>query len=96
MDVETFFVYPKPNPFSSGFNIIILTTSASSITVNIHDVLGRIVETYNDVTENTLMGVNLNKGIYFAEVIQNLPATTGAKAGQAGNSHRMIQLVKSE
>jgi hypothetical protein len=83
VDVETFFAYPKPNPFSSGFTIHILTASTNSVTVNIHDMLGRIIETYHDVTETTLMGTHLNKGIYFAEVIQD-------------NTHKMIQVVKSE
>jgi hypothetical protein len=83
IDVENFFVYPKPNPFTSGFTLHILTASPNPITVNIHDVLGRIVETYRDVTEATQIGIDLNKGVYFAEVIQD-------------DVRKMIQVAKSE
>jgi len=37
----------------------------------IHDMLGRIVEKYSDVTEQALPCVNLKTGIYFDGVIQN-------------------------
>ena len=83
VDVENFFVSPHPNPFSNGFNLTILSASSNSVTVNIHNMLGQVVETYSDVTEETLIGTKLNAGIYFAEVIQD------------GNC-QMIQIVKSE
>jgi hypothetical protein len=81
--VENFYAYPYPNPFSSGFNLHILTAETSPIHVNVHDMLGRIVEVYTDVNEQTLIGNKLNIGIYFAEVIQ-------------GENRQMIQIVKSE
>ena len=80
---NNFYVYSYPNPFNSGFNLTILSASENSVTVNIHDMLGRIAETYNDVTEQTVIGTNLNAGIYFAEVIQD-------------NNRMMIQIIKSE
>ena len=83
IEVENFYVLPHPNPFNNGFNLTILTASENSVTVNIHDMLGRIVETYAEVTEQTLIGTKLNAGIYFAEVIQD------------GN-RQMIQVIKSE
>jgi hypothetical protein len=83
IEAENFLVLPHPNPFSSGFNLTILTASYNSVTVNIHDMLGRIVETYSDVTEQTLIGTKLNAGIYFAEVIQD-------------ENRQMIQIIKSE
>jgi len=83
IEAENFYVLPRPNPFNSGFNLTILTASSNSVTVNIHDMLGRIVESYSDVTEQTFIGINLNAGIYFAEVIQD-------------DNRQMIQIVKSE
>jgi hypothetical protein len=83
IDVDNFFVYSHPNPFNNGFHLSILTASSSSVTVNVHDMLGRIVETYNDVTEQTLIGTELTNGIYFAEVIQD-------------DNRQMIQIIKSE
>lgn len=83
IEAENFYVLPHPNPFNNGFNLTILTASSNSVTVNIHDMLGRIVETYSDVTEQTLIGTKLNAGIYFAEVLQD------------GN-RQMIQIVKGE
>ncbi|MBK5285100.1 MAG: T9SS type A sorting domain-containing protein, partial [Bacteroidia bacterium] len=80
---ESFYVFPHPNPFSNGFNLSILTAETSPVMVNIHDVLGRVVETYMDVTEQTVIGSNLTIGIYFAEVIQ-------------GDNRQMIQILKSE
>jgi PKD repeat protein len=83
VEVNNFYVYPHPNPFSNGFNLTILSGETSAIRVNVHDMLGRIVESYNDVTEQTIIGMELNAGIYFAEVIQ-------------GSNRQMIQIVKSE
>ena len=45
--------------------------------------LGRIVETYTDVNEQTLIGTKRTAGIYFAEVLQD------------GN-RQMLQIVKGE
>jgi hypothetical protein len=83
IEENNFYVLPHPNPFSSGFSMTILSASTASVTVNIHDMLGRIVETHNEVTEHTLIGTVLNAGIYFAEVVQ-------------GDHRQMIQIVKQE
>ncbi|HLG34894.1 MAG TPA: PKD domain-containing protein [Bacteroidia bacterium] len=83
IEAENFYVMPHPNPFNNGFNLTILSASSNSVTVNIHDMLGRIVEIYNDVTEQTLIGTKLNAGIYFAEVIQD-------------DNRQMVQIIKSE
>jgi hypothetical protein len=80
---ENSIVYAYPNPFNHGFNLTIITASSNAVTVNIHDMLGQVVETYSNVTEETLMGTKLTAGIYFAEVVQD------------GNK-QMIQIVKSE
>jgi hypothetical protein len=80
---ENSIVYVYPNPFSNGFNLTILTVSSNTVTVNIHDMLGQVVETYSNVTEETLMGTKLTAGIYFAEIVQD------------GNRQK-IQIVKSE
>ena len=83
IEVENFYAYPYPNPFSNGFNLHIMTASSGSVTVNIHNMLGQVVETYSDVTEETLFGTKLHAGIYFAEVIQD-------------DFRQMIQVVKPE
>jgi hypothetical protein len=83
IEAENFYVLPHPNPFNNGFNLSVLTSSLNSVTVNIHDMLGQIVETYLNVTEQTLIGTKLNAGIYFAEVVQD-------------DNRQMIQIVKSE
>ncbi|HLG34982.1 MAG TPA: PKD domain-containing protein [Bacteroidia bacterium] len=83
IEVDNFYVLPHPNPFSTGFSISILSSENSPVRVNVLDVLGQIVETHNNVTEQTIMGAALSRGIYFAEVIQ-------------GNNRQMIQVVKSE
>ena len=83
VEAENFFVFTRPNPFNNRFTLEILSVDNSSVLVNIYDVLGRNVESYNDVTEQTMLGVNLKTGVYFAEVIQ-------------GNNRQMIQIIKSE
>jgi PKD repeat protein len=83
IEENDFFVYPYPNPFSNGFNLLILSTSENSVTVNIHDMLGRIVEKYTDVTENTVLGETLNRGIYFTEIMQ-------------GENRQIIPIIKQE
>ncbi|MBK5285980.1 MAG: T9SS type A sorting domain-containing protein, partial [Bacteroidia bacterium] len=83
IEVDNFYVFPHPNPYSNGFNLQILTSEIAFVFVNIHDMLGRIVETYSDVSEQSVLGVNLKAGIYFVEVIQ-------------GDNFKMIQIVKSE
>jgi hypothetical protein len=81
-DVD-FFVMSYPNPFNSGFNLYILTASTDEIKVNVYDVLGRVAESYNNVTEQTLIGTTLAEGMYTAEVIQ-------------GQNRKMLTIIKSK
>jgi PKD repeat protein len=83
IEVDNFYVMPHPNPFNNGFSVSILTSESSPVRVNVLDMLGQVVEVYNNVTEETVMGSALSRGIYFAEVIQ-------------GENRQMIQVVKSE
>ena len=71
-DIEYhFYVDAYPNPFSGTFSLVIHSSMDSPISISIHDMLGRVVETYNDVTEKTVVGSNLKEGIYFVEAIQD-------------------------
>jgi hypothetical protein len=53
------------------------------VTVYIHDVTGRTVETYKDVNDHSQIGANLAPGMYAAEVIQ-------------GENHQMINILKAD
>jgi PKD repeat protein len=79
---EDFFVLTYPNPFNNGFNLYILTASNDEVKVNIYDVLGRITETYRNVTEETLIGATLSDGMYTAEIVQ-------------GDNRKMLSIIKS-
>jgi uncharacterized protein YodC (DUF2158 family) len=83
VEVDNFFVMAHPNPFNAGFSLSILTSEESPVRVNVLDLLGQVVESHDNVTEQTIMGTELSRGIYFAEVIQ-------------GENRQMIQVVKSE
>jgi len=78
-----FFAYAYPNPFSSGFNLAIISPSDEAIHLNIYDLAGRIVETYANVTEQKVFGEKLGFGIYFAEITQ-------------GEQRQMLRIVKTE
>ena len=79
---EDFFVMTYPNPFNNGFNLYILSASNDEIKVNIYDMLGRVAETYRNVTEETQIGITLADGMYTAEVVQ-------------GDNRRMLSIIKS-
>jgi hypothetical protein len=59
-----------PNPSSSEFTLII-KSDLNSFFINIFDVAGRIVASYENVAANKEFrcGGNLANGIYFAEII---------------------------
>ena len=79
---DDFFVLTYPNPFNTGFNLYILSAYNDEVRVNIYDVVGRIVETYRNVTEETLIGTTLTEGVYNAEIVQ-------------GENRKMISIIKS-
>jgi len=81
IDQIGFFAEAYPNPSTSGFALHLVVAPDEAVTVNIHDVTGRIVETYNNVTEQTIIGSNLAAGTYTANVIQ-------------GENHQMLRVVK--
>ncbi len=65
-----FYLAAYPNPFNSGFSFHIFNSSHEAINLVMYDVIGRKVETYNDVNESTVVGNDLRKGIYFVEARQ--------------------------
>ncbi len=80
---DNFMVLSYPNPFNTGFNLYILSASSDEVKVNIYDMLGRVVETYRNVTEQTLIGASLIEGIYTAEILQ-------------GDNRKMLSVMKSK
>ena len=84
IDVGDFYVIPSPNPFDNALTLHILTTEYDNpVKVKVMDVTGRLVETYNDVTEQTEIGLNLKAGVYIAVVTQ-------------GDNKQVIQIVKTK
>jgi hypothetical protein len=77
-----FFAEAYPNPSSHGFALHLIVAPDESVMVNIHDVTGRIVETYTNVTEQTQIGTKLAAGTYNAEVVQ-------------GENRQILHLVKT-
>lgn len=81
-DDGDFFVLTHPNPFNNGFNLYVLSGSNDEVIVNIYDMLGRVAETYRNVTDNTMIGTSLSDGMYTAEV-------------QQGQNRKMLSIIKS-
>jgi hypothetical protein len=70
-DIEhAFYIDAYPNPFSGTFSLQIHSSMNSEINVKIYDMVGRIVEAYQDINEKTLIGSELKDGIYFIEAVQ--------------------------
>jgi hypothetical protein len=82
IDERGFFAEAYPNPSSKGFQLHMIIAPDVAVLVHIYDVTGRIVETYNNVTEQTILGSKLAEGMYSADVIQ-------------GDNHQMLNLVKT-
>lgn len=63
----------SPNPFVHGFAIQLTNPSQEPVTIEIYDMLGKLVEkaicSHNEI-ESTLFGINLASGIYQAVVTQ--------------------------
>jgi hypothetical protein len=82
IDEKGFFAEAYPNPFTNSFQLHMIIAPDVPVTVNVHDVTGRLIENYTDVTEQTQIGSKLAKGVYTIDVIQ-------------GADHQMLHLVKS-
>jgi hypothetical protein len=83
LEILEFLAEAYPNPFSNGFTIHVISSEESAVLVNIHDVTGRIVETYKNVDEHMVLGSNLAPGLYSAEVIQ-------------GENRQMVNILKAD
>jgi N-acetylneuraminic acid mutarotase len=61
-----------PNPSSSTFNFRLTTMNTESVTIQIFDMVGRLVEEYKSLSPEDILtiGENLNTGIYIAVVTQ--------------------------
>jgi hypothetical protein len=83
IEVLDFLAEANPNPFNSNFTVHVISSEESPVTVIIHDISGRVVETYKNVMEQTQLGRDLSIGIYFAEVSQ-------------GDNRQMVRIVKEK
>jgi hypothetical protein len=70
LNSNNFYITLFPNPFNDGFSFHIYNSSYEAIQLFVYDVIGREVENYKDVNENTVVGNNLRKGIYIVEARQ--------------------------
>ena len=71
--VVPFDVMAYPNPFSTNFNLEVITTSSENVAVNVYDALGKLVETRNvPVSEvgSQEVGTNYPTGTYTIMVVQ--------------------------
>jgi N-acetylneuraminic acid mutarotase len=70
-DIEhAFYVNAYPNPFSGTFSLMIHSSMDSPINIKVYDMVGRIVEIYNEVNETTAIGSHLRGGMYMIEAEQ--------------------------
>jgi hypothetical protein len=70
-DIEhAFYIDAYPNPFSGTFSFLIHSSMDSPINIKVYDMVGRMVDEYNEINESTLIGRNLNSGVYFVEAVQ--------------------------
>jgi len=74
-----------PNPFNDDVNLELRSTSDSPASLRMVDLAGRIMMENKKVKPNELftIGRELNKGVYFVEVIQ-------------GDSRKSVRLIKME
>lgn len=61
----SFYIDAYPNPFQGTFSLEIINSSSEPVNIIIYDMIGRVVERYNDVNEKTLIGSHLKAGVYF-------------------------------
>jgi hypothetical protein len=78
-----FYVEAYPNPSSDGFALHLIAEPDVTVSVNIYDITGRLVEQYGTVNEKTIIGRELPEGFYHAVVLQ-------------GNDTQVIELVKTK
>ena len=83
VEILDFLAEAYPNPFNNGFTVHVISSEETPVSVIIHDVTGRVVETYNNVNEHSLIGSSLAPGMYSAEVTQ-------------GENRQMINILKAD
>jgi len=77
--VVPFEVLAYPNPFTSTFNLELITTSSENVQVNVYDAIGKLVETRNvPVSEvgNKKVGSNYPTGVYNITISQGTAMKT--------------------
>jgi hypothetical protein len=65
-DDEKVSVYP--NPFNHSFVLHYDFSNEQPVNMAIHDITGRVIESFSTVTNNTEFGINLSLGIYLVEI----------------------------
>ncbi|MDP4263601.1 MAG: Ig-like domain-containing protein [Bacteroidota bacterium] len=72
-----------PNPASSYFNLVIVTTEMNPVTVRVTDMFGRVIETHEKITTSGILrlGYTWAAGNYFAEVIE-------------GDQRKVVKMIK--
>jgi hypothetical protein len=83
IEILDFLAEVYPNPFNNTFTVHVISSEETPVTVVIHDIAGRVVETYKNVMEQTQLGTDLSVGIYSAEITQ-------------GDNHQILQIVKEK
>jgi hypothetical protein len=73
-----------PNPSTSYFNIVLASSDATTITVRVVDITGRVIENHQKVSSTGILriGHNWTGGTYFVEVLQ-------------GDQRRVLKIVKT-
>ncbi|MFN2458903.1 MAG: T9SS type A sorting domain-containing protein, partial [Chitinophagaceae bacterium] len=67
-----FTVIPQPNPSSDYFTLVITSENSEAINVKVYDMLGRIIESKNNIASNGKLkiGDNYKAGAYIVELQQ--------------------------
>lgn len=78
------FASALPNPSTHHFNLVINSSDATPVTVQVVDMMGRVIETHSKIASTGILrlGHNWGAGTYFAEVIQ-------------GDQRKVIRIVKT-
>jgi hypothetical protein len=73
-----------PNPSTTYFNVVITGTDKAPVSIEIVDMLGRVIEKSQRLTANTVLrvGESWKGGVYFARVIQ-------------GDHEKFIKMIKT-
>ncbi len=81
--VHGFTISITPNPAVGYFNLVATSDDKNPVTVRIMDISGRVLETYEKVSSNSVIriGQNLSTGTYLTEVIK-------------GDQRRVMKIIK--